>query len=510
VEGARPLVVDLLTVEEARQLLAGRLGESRVTAEPDAAGEIIQRCARLPLALSIIAARAALHPTFPLATFADQLRDARGRLDVLAGDEDAADVRAVFSWSYHALTPAAARLFRLLGLHPGPDIAAPAAASLAAVRQPQARTLLAELARANLLVEHIPGRYTFHDLLRAYTTDLARRLGTDEERHTATHRMLDHYLHTARAANALLNPARDPIALTPPSPGVIPEKSASQEQALAWFTTEHSALLAAVNHAAATGLDTHTWQLAWTLFTFLDRRGHWHDLAAIGHTAVAAAHRLADPTGQLLAHRILARAHLRLGRLDDAHNQLRHALNLFGQTGDQAGQADTHVDLARVWARQGSVAEVAHHGWQAHALHQATGHQLGQAQALNAIGWSHARLGDPQQALTCCRQALPLLQEFDDREGQAHAWGSLGLAHHHLGQHTQALACHRHALDLYRDLGVRYYEADTLTLLGDTHHATGNTDAACDAWQHALTILTDLHHPDAETVRTKLQQLNHS
>src|SRR5207248_6429651 len=166
VQGARPLLVDLLSVDEARQLLAGRLGEPRVAAEPDATAEIIQRCVRLPLALSIVAARAAVHPTFPLATFAAELRDTRNRLDALAGGDATTDVRAVFSWSYHALRHDAASMFRLLGLHPGPDITAAAAASLAALPLPRVRVLLGELARANLIVEHVPGRYTFHDLLR--------------------------------------------------------------------------------------------------------------------------------------------------------------------------------------------------------------------------------------------------------------------------------------------------------------------------------------------------------
>jgi DNA-binding SARP family transcriptional activator len=153
-EGARPLIVDLLTADEARQLLAARLGKARVAAEPDATAEIITSCARLPLALSIMAARAAAHPMFPLATFAEELRDAHSRLDALTVEDPATDVRAMFSRSYHSLTPDAALLFRLLGLHPGPDITASAAASLAGRPLPRARILLAELARVNLILEH--------------------------------------------------------------------------------------------------------------------------------------------------------------------------------------------------------------------------------------------------------------------------------------------------------------------------------------------------------------------
>ncbi len=507
--GAHPVSLDLPSAAEAWELLARRLGGDRVAAEPEAVEEIITACARLPVALAVVAARAAIQPHLPLHVLADELRDTRLRLDALVGDDPHTDVRAVFSWSYHALTPDAARLFRLLGLHPGPDISAPAAASLAGVPTSTVRPLLAELTRTSLLVEHTPGRYTFHDLLRAYATDLAHITDPDAQRHDATHRLLDHYLHTADTADRLLAPTRDPITLTPPQPGVTPQHPADHEQVMAWFTTERPVLLAAVDHAAATGFDVHTWQLAWTLANFLDWRGHWHDLAAAGRVAVAAAGRLGDPTVQSRAYRLLARAYTELGHFDDAHTQLRHALDLATQGGDQVGQAHTHNTLAYLWERRGRPAQALNHARQALDLFRAAGHQSGlQAETLNAVGWYHALLGDHRQALIYCQQALILFQELHDRYGQAATWDSLGYAHHHLGHHTQAETCYQHALTLWRDVGDRYEEAATLTNLGDTHHAAGNTDAARDAWQQALTIFTDPDHPDADQVRAKLAALD--
>src|SRR5262249_11047423 len=307
---------------------------------------------------------------------------------------------------------------------------------------------------------------------------LARRTDTDQQRRTAAVRMLDHYLHTGYIANRLLEPARDPITLTPPAPGVTPQQPADHQQALDWFTVEHPVLLAALAHAAGTGFDTRTWQLAWTLVTFLDRRGHWHDWAATGHAAVAAAQRLADPTKQAHAHRNLSFAYTLLGRLDDAHTQLNHALDLATRTGDKAEQAHTHLRLSHLWEHQGKYPQPPAHARQALTLCQATGHQSGQALALNNVGWAHARLGDHQQALTACQHALTLLQELGDRDGQAAAWDSIGYAHHHLGHHAQALTSYQHALDLVRDLGDRYYEATSLTRIGDTYHSTGNQHAA--------------------------------
>src|SRR5262249_35587474 len=186
--------------------------------------------------------------------------------------------------------------------------------SLAGLPADTVRPVLAELTRASLLVEHVPGRYTFHDLLRAYATELAHRIDTDQQRHTATVRVLNHYLHTAYTAERLLDPAGDPLTLPPPAPGVTPQHPADHQQALDWFAVEHPVLLAAIDQAAATGFDTHIWQLAWTMRTFLDRRGHWHDKVAVGRAALAAAYRLADPTVQARAHYDLAWVYIWLGR----------------------------------------------------------------------------------------------------------------------------------------------------------------------------------------------------
>src|SRR5690242_2660686 len=212
-ENARPLTLDLMSAAEARDLLTARLGGQRAAAEPDAADEIITLCARLPLALAIAAARAAARPGFTLAELAAELRGSQPGLDALGDEDPAVDPRAVFSWSYHALTPAAARLFRLLSLAPGPDITAPAAASLAALPVPQAQRLLADLATAHLLTEHAPRRYACHDLLRAYARELARRHDSDTILDAALDRLLGHYLHTGHAATTLLESAGGPIAV---------------------------------------------------------------------------------------------------------------------------------------------------------------------------------------------------------------------------------------------------------------------------------------------------------
>jgi hypothetical protein len=305
-----------------------------------------------------------LHPDVGLHTVAEELRDTQQRWQALSGDDPAADVRVVPSWSYQTLAPEAARLFRLLGLHPGPDITVPAAASLTAMSPEQVRPLVAELVRANLITQHAPGRYTLHDPLRAYATHLTCTTDPDRQRHAATHRVLDHYLHTAYTADRLLNPARDAITLTPAKPGVAPEHLTDHQRAIDWFTGEHPVLLAAVDHAAATGFHTHSGQLVWAMQTFLYRHGHWRDQITSCHAAVAAAERLGDPTGQALARRNLAGAYTQLRRFDEAEAELNQALDLYRQVGDETGQAHTHHGLAHLWQRRGDPVRALDHARQ--------------------------------------------------------------------------------------------------------------------------------------------------
>ncbi|WP_440070631.1 AfsR/SARP family transcriptional regulator [Streptosporangium sp. OZ121] len=508
-EGARSLTLGLLSDAEAREFLTLRLGADRVASDPAAVQEITDLCARLPLALSVAAARAASRPAFPLAVIAAELRAVHGSLDAFTGG-DGPDVGAVFSWSYRALTPASARLFRLIALHPGPCLSVPAAAALGAVPVHRARLLLDELTRAHLLVERAPGRYGCHDLLRSYAAERSRDQETESQRHAAVRRLLDHYLHTAHRAALLFSPHRNPIPLTAPAPGVFPEDLAGCEQARAWFAAEHPTLLAVLGSVADTEFGAYAWRLAWTMEHFMDRHGHWHDLVTSQRIALRTARRLGDPVGTAHAHRGLARAEADLGRHEEARLHLERALALFAEAGDVDDQAHTHRRLSWVFEQQGRYGGALVHAQRALTLFREAGRRAGQAAALNAVGWYHALLGHHEQALGHCRQALVLLEELDDHYGQADTWDSLGYAHHHLGHHEQAIAGYRCALELYRRLGVRYAEADTLTRLSTTYLADGRPREARAALERALAIFDDLGHSDAERVRTRLRDLDGS
>jgi DNA-binding SARP family transcriptional activator len=504
-EGAYPLPLDVCTVAEACDLLAGRLGAGRVAGEPDVVADIIAGCARLPLALAIAAARAAARPDFPLAVIAAELRDASTALNVLHGGDTVTDIRAVFSWSYRTLSTGAARLFRLLGLHPGPDVSAPAAASLVGLAPGEAAGLLAELIRANLLAERVSGRYAFHDLLRAFAAEQVHEQETEDARDEATGRMLDHYLRSARIAASFMDLTSDPIPSVAPLPGVTCEEPTGEEQALAWFTAEHRVLLGAVRQAAA-GIRGYAWQLASVLTAFLDLRGHWQDLKSVQATALAAARREGDQAGQATVLRGLGLAYAGLNEFDDARSRYLLALDLFSRIGDHAGQGMTCLSLGWLAGAQGRHAEALGYYRQCLRHFQATGQLSGQAKALNSIGWHLVeQQSDYAQALTHCRQALAIHEVLGDRNSQAHANDSLGYIYRHLGRHREAVECYQRALPMFRDTGASYNEAICLSYLGDVYEAVGDADGARQAWTQALDILSRLEHPDADQVRAKLR-----
>jgi DNA-binding SARP family transcriptional activator/tetratricopeptide (TPR) repeat protein/DNA-binding XRE family transcriptional regulator len=502
-EGAHLLDLDVLTEPEALELLARRLGSGPLATDPAAAAELVQLCGKLPLALAITAARAAARPGITLAGLAAELRSEPGRLDALDTGDPASTVRAVFSWSYLQLTPAAARMFRLLGLHPGPDITAPAAVSLARLSPARTRSQLAELTAAHLLAEPAPGRYALHDLLRSYAVEQAAAEDSPADQHAALTRTLDHYLRSAHHAAALID-SRPTLTLPPAPPGVIPEHPADRHEAMTWFEAEHQVLLSAVNLAAREKFGRCAWQLPWAMGPFLHWQGHWQEWAAIQQTAIDAASQLGDKTGQATAHRGAGTAYARLARYDEASRHLACCLRLYRDVGDHDGQARAHQALCWVADHQGRQADALGHAQQALSHHRAGGDQSGQAEALNAVGWCHGLLGDFHQARAVCQQALALHRELGSRHEEAITWDSLGFIEHNLDRPAQAIACYQTAISLFREFGDRGYEAETLTRLGDTHHAHGQVRQARQAWREALRILDDLHHGEADKVRAKL------
>ncbi|WP_439656600.1 BTAD domain-containing putative transcriptional regulator [Lentzea sp. HUAS TT2] len=484
------LPLGLLPPDDARELLAARIGHDRARAEPDAVDTVVRRCARLPLALAVAGARAATQPEFPLAALADELAD----LDAFADDDDVtADLRSVFSHSCKALSPAALRLFRLLGLMPGPDISLAGAASLAGLDLSQTDVLLADLAAANLIDQPEPGRFTCHDLLRDYAAELA----LDSERDEALHRLLDHLALTGVEAGVVYTPSRHRPATHEPAAGTVVQRFATHEDALAWLMAEHPTLMAAMPHGTA----AQTWLMGWSLADALDRQARYRDLLTSQQLAVAAVAQLddADGLGRTLIN--LGRSLSRMGRPEESTAALHRAFDVY--EGNPAGQAGVLLNIAMLTPddRIGEAMETTRRGL---ALFEECGDSYGQANALTGLAWGHGKLGEYAEAVEYGERAMRMWQAMDHLIGQAEAWDNLGTGHLGLGEHAKAAEAFTRSSEMFRLGGDLPLEAGAYEQLGDTHADAGDAELARQAWQKAVALRTEAGLP-TDGVRAKLQ-----
>jgi DNA-binding SARP family transcriptional activator/tetratricopeptide (TPR) repeat protein len=495
-EGAIPLPLGLVSRTEARQLLAARLGPARVAAEPAAVSRLIELCARLPLALAIAGARAAAGPAMPLASLAAELEDNAGRLDALDSGDPATSVRAVFSWSLRQLSSGAARLFRLLGLHPGADVSAAAAASLAGLPPAEARRLIGELVNAGLLAEHKPGRYAFHDLLRAYAAEQASDCETEADRRLAIRRLLDHYLHTASPAGVLLFGSRD-LPQPAPSPladtEVSPERPASRQDAIAWFDAELQALSAATALAESCGLDEYAWQLPCTMTEYFRVTGSGREWARLNETALRAAGRTGDPAAIGRAHFSIGTHHRITGAFAGALAHLTLAMEQFLAAGDRIAQASAHMGLAKVHFSQRVARSVPEfisdsetavfHAGQALAIYRQLGDATGEGRALVELAEHYRVRGELAAALQHCTQATELFLALGAQANVVMATETLGRIQFGLGRYDQAIACYLESLRGNAEAGIKIRPPNLLEDLGDAYLAAGNAEAAEAAWR---------------------------
>ncbi|MBQ1091719.1 BTAD domain-containing putative transcriptional regulator [Streptomyces sp. B93] len=507
-QGAHPFTLGLPTAAEAREMLTRRLGAARVEAEPEAADDIVGLCARLPLTLAVVAARAAHHPEFRLTDIAGELRESHGSLDAFTGGEVGTDVRAVFSWSYRALPEESAGLFRVLSLHPGPDIGTAAASALAGVPRSRARALLAGLTGASLLTERAPGRFVFHDLLRAYAAEIAAAEDTGDRRRQALLRMHDHYLHTAHHAASALDPLRRML----PPPGATTDSAAlrfnDRKNATAWLRTERYVLRAVVEHAAAHGFHDHAWRTAYALDVYFNRLGFWQDLKEINTVALEAARAVGDLTGEAYSLCGLGFAHAQLHHVGEALASQERALELFEKSGDLLGQAHTRRALGYRANRTGAYGVALGHYDRARELYRAGHDPGGEASVLNQVAWTYILMGEHDRALERCERGIALYHEIGEAYGEASTRDTLGYALHQLGRYEAAVGCFEASAALFREIGDRYLEADVLRHLGASCRALGDLGAARAAWRGALALLEEVAHPEADDMRASLRALD--
>ncbi|MCC8244024.1 tetratricopeptide repeat protein [Saccharothrix sp. NEAU-S10] len=484
--GARSVALDVLDEHESRDFLVARLGAQRVEAEPDVTRELLVLCGGLPLALSIIAARAVTQPDLPLSALTEELKDQR--LDAL--DDLSADLRTVFACSLRVLTPAATELFGLIGLTSAPDLGLKAITALTG--RADTRRLLRELEAAHLVQQHRVGRYRMHDLVRLYAAEVAPAHADANLK-----AFIGYFAATAHHGDMLIEPHRPPI----PAPEGYPAPLADVTAAMDWFDAEHESLLAAQRLAGDHRWHDVAWHLAWALTNYHLRRGHAAD-DVVWRLALDAADALGDRFKQVTAHKFLGMALTDFGRHDEGDHHLRQALELVE---DDYGKASAHRAMAWAMERRGDVAGALEHAQAQLERFRALGIPVRIAEALNDVGYRMARLGDYAGAEAHCREALALNEELGHVEGEAATSDSLGFIAHHHGRDADAVEHYRHALKLYRQLDNSYEEATVLRHFGDVLAAVGRHDEARDARQRALTLFRAQGRvEDADEVRALL------
>ncbi|MFB9236533.1 BTAD domain-containing putative transcriptional regulator [Plantactinospora siamensis] len=498
-DGARPVTLDVLTRAEARRLLVNLVGADRVRAEAAQADELANLCAHLPLALRVAAAKLAYQPRRSITDHVAELRGGN-RLAALSieGDQQAA-VRAALDLSYRAVQPGARRLFRLLGVVPGPDFTAGTAAALIGATADRAGPLLDELAAAHLVDEHAPGRFSFHDLLRHHARDKAMGGvgGGAGEARVALRRLLNWYVHAVdRAAQLLYHQMVRLPGPTGQAPPALPDFAEAIE-ALAWLDAERPNLIAAVHDAAGHGFGEPAWLLADGMRGYLARRGHLADLLAAAGCGLSAAEAAADPCAQAAMHNGLAQVNNLLGRTTEAIEHLRRAGVLSDRGGWSRGSAVAAGNLGIIYQEMGRLPEAIDRHKSGIALLSEDAPQTVRLTSMNNLGNAYHFMGRLSESVDTLTAALGLARAARAPASEAVVVDSLAAVYHSLGRYAAALDLSTLALRLQRESGNRHEEPRALNRIAETTLVLGERNRALDLALTSLALLRRLGERDS-------------
>ncbi|MFE5585400.1 ATP-binding protein [Kitasatospora sp. NPDC056531] len=493
-EGARHLTLEVLAEQDAVELLRAVTSDYRTADDPVELAQLARLCARLPLALRIAAERAAGRPRMLLNDLIQDLRDESSLWDALSSEdeEESEAVRSVFAWSYRALPADAARLFRMLGLHPTGEFSTSAAAALVASSARQTRRLLDGLVASHMVEQTAPDRYRFHDLLRAYATDQARHEQEPEESEQAVRRVLTWYLHTADAAQARIAPHEPRVRLTPLDPEVEPTVFGDEAAAVQWFETERENLAAAVRTGFALGLDEYVWQLAIVLRAFYMQRNTFQDWFATSRLGLEAARRGDDRHAQAELHESLGMAYTQSSRLDQASEQYEAALTIRRELDDPAGEALTLNGLGLLQLRRHQLPGAQEAFERSRALFQALDDTYWEPRTAVNLAEVQAALGCLADAERMARAGLESFREAADRRAEGNGLRILSMIQLEDGRLDEALESAQRAVDLAVDLNSTVAEAYWLTQLGHAQRAVGRPTDALASYQRAAVLQRSL------------------
>jgi DNA-binding SARP family transcriptional activator/tetratricopeptide (TPR) repeat protein len=491
-DGAHRIAVDMLPADDAVDLLGRVVGPGRVAAERDAAFALADLCGHLPLALRIVAAHLVDRPGLLIASLVHQLRTG-DRLSTLSSGDELTAVRTAFDLSYTALPADCQRLFRRLGLVPGPHVGAEAAAALTATTPDRAAGQLDRLAAAHLLIETAPGRYTCHDLLRCYAAERAHLDDDDAGRSAAVDRVYGYYLRTVDCAvdvfaaglTRLPRPATDATDTELPTP-----RFDNPDQALAWLDVDRPNLVAAVTTAAEHGPYRAAWLLADALRGYLLQRILIVDWLAVAAAGLAAATAADDLHGQAAAELSLGHAYTRQDRHREAVAHAREALRLAGAAGWMAGECAARNNLGVIYVRTGELAKAADHLNAVLEIARSSA-TISPVQPLHNLGNVHYDRGDLANAVDLYLEAAKISQTTPTIAGQTLGPALLGRAYHALGRYVEARFQLNDALAAGRRFSDTWAESLALCWLALVDRDTGHPDQALCLARTALSHIDD-------------------
>ncbi|MEV5410861.1 tetratricopeptide repeat protein [Thermopolyspora sp. NPDC052614] len=487
-DGGRRLILNILPETDAIELLANVTVHYRVNDTAEQFRELALLCGRLPLALRIAAERAASRPFMPLSELIQDLRDESALWEALSigDDEEAEAVRTVFAWSYRALSEEAARLFRLLGLHPTPVFEATVAGALLGMEQ-RVKHLLDVLVAAHLLEQIGPDRYQLHDLLRAYAIDQVRDQETEDDRQAALRRVLAWYLHASDAALVVLAPFNRTVALTEP---VVtpPPVFGGEAEARTWFETERENLMAATVVAGQSGFEDISWQLAAVLRSIYMHQNAFDDWLITGFAGLAAARAVHNRYGESEVLESLGKAHFQARRLAEAETYHLEALNIRREIGNKFGEAVSTNALGLLGLRHRHLDKSIDYFRQSLAIFRDLGARRWEALLLSNLGEALYELGSLTEAVDNLEQALIVQREIGDRAQEGNSLFFLSRAQRELGLFAEASRSIGDALDIAHTAHNQVWLAHWLVEQARVLRAAGRTAEALDPLQSASAI----------------------
>jgi tetratricopeptide (TPR) repeat protein len=484
--------LDVLPEDEATVLLAGLIGPDRAAAEPGAVEQVRDWCGCLPLALRIAGQLLSVHQTWPVGKLADMLADERDRLEQLsAGD---LQVRTAFMASYRQLAETDARTFRLLGLHPGPDIDVPAAARLAGIDREKAQQILDRLTLAHLILEGDSGRpgwtaprFAMHDLLRLFARETCQETDSQATRGAALNRLVNYFSVLAGFLDDCISPER--FAADGAAKGVEPRPSPGQ--ALAVFEIERPNLLAIFDLAARRDWYENVWKLSIYMARALTLRRHLDDLVTVCESALAATKKAGNTTDKAEALSNLGSAYRRRRRFEEAIACHQRALENYRETGDQPGEGRALNHLGNVYQDLRRSDEAIASLQDALVIFRETGDQHAAGVTLGSLASAYRRVGRLEEAVSGCEEDLAIRQETGDRHGEGEASNNLGNVHQELGRLEEAVGCFQDALVIFRETGDQHAIGVTLGNLGSVYRRMGGLKQAIACHHASLTVFQE-------------------